>query len=140
MYNYLLINMIESLEKYYNELKDDLQLDQMNISAKSLMIPGIKHKWVKRLIDAKIELKHQESLMELTIKDLSEQKSNESPINLSPMSIRKSVENSDIYKKLNEKVDEQKILIEYFEKIERVVNSLTYDIKNIIEIIKSETI
>jgi len=132
--------MTENFEKYYSELKNDLQIDEMNVKDKSLMTPGIKHKWVKRLIDAKIELRRQENMRELTIKELSEKLSQESPINLSPMSTRKLVENNETYKKINENIEEQKILIEFFEKIERVVNSLTYDIKNIIDLIKIETI
>ena len=131
--------MKELLEKYYNELKNDLQIDEINVKEKTLMTPGIKHKWVKRLIDAKIELRRQEELKSKTIYELNEKITKESQVALSPITIRKAVENTEAFKRIEENIEEQKIIVEYFERVEKVVNSLTYDLKNIIDVIKLES-
>ena len=36
------------------------------------------------------------------------------------------------------KINEEKLIVEFLEKIEKIFSSLTYDIKNIIEIMKLE--
>ena len=40
-------------EKYSEELKEDTKVDELNLLQKQLMLPGIKHKWVARLINQK---------------------------------------------------------------------------------------
>jgi len=131
--------MEKLLEKYSEELKNDLQLDEINVKDKSLMTPSIKHKWVKRLIDAKIELNRQDITKSKIIDELNTKITNESNVSLSPITIRKAVENTETYRKIEESIEDQKVLVEYLEKIEKIVTSLTYDLKNVIDVIRLES-
>ena len=51
----------------------------------------------------------------------------------------KVAENSEIVKKINSNIQEQYLVIEYLEKVEKIMGSIGFDIRNIIEIQKLET-
>jgi hypothetical protein len=44
---------MDLLDKYSEEIREDVKIDQLNILDKQLMLPAIKHKWVSRLIEQK---------------------------------------------------------------------------------------
>ena len=51
----------------------------------------------------------------------------------------KKIDGSEEILKIVEEIEDTEIMIEYFEKIETIFRSMTYDMKNIIEINKLET-
>jgi hypothetical protein len=59
--------------------------------------------------------------------------------NVSNASLDKLIDKQDAMIQLNHEIDDLKIVTEFLEKTDRIFNSLTFDIKNLIEIIKLET-
>ena len=130
------------IEQYQEELQKDMHIDELNVTQVAHILPYIKHKWVARLINAKIKIYKLEKLK----KDSKEQlifKIKETSTNQSLLSIDRSIDNSEDYKKNISKIDEEienlKIIVLYLEKIENIFKSMTFDIKNIIDLNKLET-
>jgi hypothetical protein len=123
------------------ELDNDIQIDQMNLLDKEFMVPTLKHKWVFRSIDLK-NIKYNLEKEKKDIKAEFEKKYNEK-VSLnkreSKILIDKKINEMDSIKRINEKLDRLSLVIEYFEKIEKIVLNLNYDLKNINDTIKMET-
>jgi len=130
-----------SFEKFTEELKEDTKLDELNLLQKQLMLPAIKHKWVARLIDQKRILNNLIRKKKLTkvavISTLEEQ--NSIPPGMPKASLEKKIDSSDAIQKIDQEIEETELAIEYLEKVEQVLRSMTYDIKNIIDINRLET-
>jgi predicted xylose isomerase-like sugar epimerase len=131
---------MDLFDKFQEEIKNDTQIDQMNLMDRQMMLPAIKHKWVARLIEQKrtrnsLERK-KKILKEEVLKKLE---SGGIPTGVPKASIKEKVEASDTIKKINEDLEDTNLLIDYLEKIEGIFRSMTFDIKNITEISKLET-
>lgn len=131
--------MVEQIQKYKSELDGDISLDEINIKEVQLRLPGIKHKWVNRLVLHKIQLRSLEREKRDIMSQLSTRLKAESVVAVSDATINRMIDNTDELIGLNQKIDDQKIYIEYLEKIEKILSSTTYDIKNAVELIKMET-
>ena len=64
----------------------------------------------------------------------------QSPVKLSTYTVDKTSDDSGMIREIQVKINEEKLIIEFLEKTEKIFSSLTYDIKNIIEIMKLETL
>ena len=127
-------------DKFQEEIKNDTQIDQMNLMDRQLMLPAIKHKWVARLIDQKRTRNNLERKKKVLKEEvLKKLESGGIPTGVPKASIKEKVETSDTIKKINEELEDVAIIIEYLEKVEGIFRSMTYDIKNITEISKLET-
>lgn len=116
---------MELLTRYMEDVTKDLKIDRLNITEYAMMVPAKKHFWVTKLIIHKTELlkfKKKKS-------DLSKQIGRVAPMGLSEQNASKVVD-SDVLEQLNNKIAELEIIIEYLEKVEKVMSNLTYDIKN----------
>lgn len=131
---------MDFFEKIKHEINSDLVLDRINLLEKQLMLPAIKHKWVSRLIDQK---RHKNSLeakkKQLKADVLKTLQDNGIPSNLPKAALDRKIESSDSLLKIDEQIKETEIIIEYLEKVENICRSLTYDIKNAVELEKLET-
>ena len=132
-------NILDLLDKYQLELKNDITIDEMNMKDRSLFITSIKHKWVGYLMRHKIDLKKLENGRELMVNTISEQLLEKPDMQLSHAAVRRKAESHETIIKVDEQIEGYKIIIEYLEKVEKVVNSMTWDLKNIIELVKMET-
>lgn len=132
-------NILDLLEKYQLELKNDITIDDLNMKDRSMVITAIKHKWVGYLMRHKIDLKKLENGRELMVNTISEQLLEKPDIQISHAAIRRKAESHETIIKVDEQIEGYKIIIEYLEKVEKVVNSMTWDLKNIIELVKMET-
>jgi hypothetical protein len=128
------------MQKYNDELTETLKIDEFSVKDISLKLPGIKHIWVSRLINAKSDLKKLESQRTEIINKLSKHIQQESKVELSDLGAKKAAETQDIHQKVNTIIKDQEILIEYLEKIEKILSNMTWDVKNIIDLIKLETL
>jgi hypothetical protein len=127
-------------DDYYNELKEDVRYDQINILEKQLMLPAIKHKWVSRLINQK----RQKLTLDKKKKELKEQVYNKLvadgiPTGVPKTTIQLKVEASEIIRKIDEELKELDLVIEYLEKVEKILSSITYDIGNATKLMVLET-
>lgn len=127
------------LDQYLAEMEKDVKIDELSMRDKAMMIPGIKHKWVSRLIQEKIHLKKLESNRKRLIDDLASQLQASSPVHFSKTVLSEAVSKSTHIQKLNDDIDEAQIAIEYLEKADRIMTGMGYDLKNLIELIKMET-
>lgn len=128
----------ETFLKYKEAIEKDLKIDQFNIHNKVNDIPSLKHFWVSKLIESKIELKQLQKKKSELIKKVRE--SQQIGIKLSISSLKEMEEKSPVLNEINEQIEEIELIIEYLEKTEKIFSSTTYDLKNAIELMKMETI
>lgn len=129
---------MDLLDKYIKEIADDLRVDELNIKDVQMRLPSRKHFWAARLINHKIELNRMRRGKDKKRKELIQQVSDNAPIKFSMSSLEKTVDSQDDMEELNASIREHELIIELLEKVEKNFNSMTFDIKNIIEIIKLE--
>jgi len=129
---------VELLKRYIDEIGKDLVLDAFNLKEAQLRLPARKHYWVARLIEAKIERNRLISKKKTLKKDVVKQVIQESPIKINVAAAVVAAENHESLKGLNKHIEEQDIIIEYLEKVEKIMNSMGYEIKNIVDIQKME--
>lgn len=125
-------------DKYRAELEEELDLSDFNMKDVQMKMPAIKHKWVARLIQQKIELNKYKKLKGDAIDNIVQNSRKDNPVLLSDMALAKQAEKHDIVQKINLKMEECEILIDYLEKVEKVCSSTSYDIKNLVDIKKLE--
>jgi hypothetical protein len=126
------------LENYIKELEEDLKIDELNLKDYQLRLPAMKHKWAGRLIRLKLELVQDNKKLDKFKKTLAEEVEKAAPVKLSAPAINSMIESHDAYKEFRSKIEEKKLAIELLEKSEKIFNSATYDIKNLVEIMKLE--
>jgi hypothetical protein len=127
------------LEDYITELENDLKFDELNLKDYQQRLPGIKHKWAGRCIRHKLELitlkKNRDKLKRAIVDKINEM----SPVKLTAPVAERTAENSNELTEADAKIKEIELVIELLEKSERTLNSTSYDIKNLIDIMKLET-
>jgi hypothetical protein len=132
---------MELIDQYQKELEEDVKLDQINLTEVVYCIPSIKHKWVARLINSKIKLNKLENLKKEVKENIISQIKENSKQTF--ISIERSLDTNEIYKNKCKKIDEEieniKLIILYLEKIDNIFKNITFDIKNIIDLNKLET-
>ena len=129
---------ISLFSKYKAELESELDLTDFNMKDVQMGLPGTKHKWVARLIDTKIELNKLKDLKLDAIETITDQNRSKNKVALSDVALKRQAHNHEAIRKINSKINETELIIEYLEKVERICNSTTYDIKNLIDIKKLE--
>lgn len=127
----------EKFITYKEGIEKDLKIDQFNIHNKVNDIPSLKHYWVAKLIESKIELKNLQKKKNQLIKKVNE--SAEVGIHFSAQTAKTLMAKSPVISKINEDIEEMELIIEYLEKAEKIFSSTTYDIKNAIELMKMES-
>lgn len=127
------------LDQYIKELEEDLKIDDLDLKNYTMKLPGIKHKWAGRCIRHKIELNDLKIEKEKRKKQLIKQINETSSVKLSAPAIEKVIDDSDDTRQINRKIKDLELIIELLEKAEKTLASASYDIKNLIEIIKLET-
>ena len=129
-------NSTESLmQRYSRELHEDLKIDELSIKDKSMMVPIIKHKWVSIQMNHKSLLKKLEFAKKKHIKEFAAN----SPVALSKLALEQAALNDPKLAAIQEKIEELELVVEYLEKIEKAISSLTFDCKNVIDLQKLET-
>ena len=129
----------ELLQDYGAELQEDLDIDDLNITDKQMKLPSLKHKWVARLIKHKNEKGKLQELRKEAIEKIVDQIRENQPISISEKGLRAKAAQHEVIIKIDSKLRRHDLIIDYLERVEVVCRSMTYDIKNIIEIQKLET-
>lgn len=126
-------------EKLLEELKVFLQFDELNLKEKQLMLPGIKHRYATIYIQTKIELTKLHADRKRMLRNVVEEINRESPIKLSTIAAEKLAADHDTVSEIDKKIKNNELVLEICEKSERILGSASYDIKNLVELIKLET-
>lgn len=129
---------MEILKKYISEINKELDINEMNLKEASMRAPARKHFWASRLINHKIELNNSKKLKDSIVKALVDKSASASPVALSKASLEKSIENTDEIRKINDEIKENEAILEYLEKVEKIYSSITYDIKNMVQMTSME--
>jgi len=129
---------MDEITKYNEEINEDVKMSEFNLKDKQMMLPGIKHKWVARLINHKRELAKLKSLKITAKEKIMAKYSTEASVHLSRPVIDKKTESHDVIKKINKNIKEEELTIVYLEKVEAIFRGMSFDIKNLIDIMKLE--
>ena len=128
------------LNTYLMELEMDTTVNDFNLKEVQLKLPAIKHKWVGRYIRHKSELQRLQRQKEQTSRNLVEETLKKSPVDLktSTGAVSRMVENTETIQKINDQIEELKLIIELLKKAEKVLSSMSFDLRNITDIIRLE--
>ena len=129
---------MELLKKYIEEITKDLQLDDFNIKEAQMRLLAKKHFWVARLMDAKIKRNNLIRDKKQLKKEVVKKVISDSPVKISQSAAESAAERHESISKLNVFITEQDNIIEYLEKVEKIMSQMHWEIKNIIDINKME--
>ena len=129
---------LTKIEIYQKEVINDLKINDMTLSDKSFEIPQKKHYWVTKLILEKQELMKLERNKKQLEKEVMKMQKDELPVILSKQSMRGAVYNTQTMQAITQQIDDQKLLVEYLEKVEKIFSFITNDVKNIVEVKQME--
>lgn len=127
------------LEQYSKELTDFCVINEFTVKEKQLQLPAFKHLFVGRLIRHKIYGSKLKTQKEKLRTELAHAAAKASPVGLDFSKVEKAMESNEKIVEINNQIYYNTLIIEYLEKVEKVLSSVTYDIKNIVEIMKLET-
>ena len=130
---------MEILEQYILELEKDIKIDEFTVREVQMKLPAYKHKWVGRLMRHKLELNQLYGKKSQLLKKLVKKVQETSTYNVAEPTAKKALENHETIMSLNTEIDQMKLLVEFLEKSERILSSMTFDVKNLVEIMKLET-
>tara|TARA_R110000824_G_scaffold215624_1_gene402149 strand:- start:4909 stop:5304 length:396 start_codon:yes stop_codon:yes gene_type:complete len=129
---------MELLRKYINDIGQDLVLDDFNLKEAQMRLPARKHFWVARLMEAKIKRNSLIRDKKTIKKELVKKVVVDSPVRISQSAAESAAEKHESINSLNINIAEQDAIIEYLEKVEKILGNMHWEIKNIIEINKME--
>ena len=128
------------LEKYQEEAAEDVKIDPVIIQDKQMMLPSIKHKWVARLIQSKYAIKRLDRDRKIAIDGIVEQLKTKSKVGLSDPSAIAAARKHHSIIKISDDIEEMELIVLYLEKVEKLFASMTWDYKNIVDLVKMETL
>jgi len=130
---------IALIEKYNEEIKKHVSVDEFNMKQVQLDLPAVRHYWVGRLMFHKQEINKLKKLRKQAQQKITEKIEIDAPVGLNSKTLEDARNNHPVIYKINEQIAEHELVVEYLSKIETNFRSLSYDIKNLIEIIRLET-
>lgn len=128
------------LDDYISEIKEDTKVNEINLKEKSLSLPGLKAKWVSRLINHKNTLASLERVKKQKLKSLVPKVKETLPVKLSDSVIRETAEGTEEISLINSKIESERSIVDFLERTEKIMSSFTFDIGNIAKIIQLETL
>lgn len=129
---------MDILTQYQLEYSKFANIERSNMTERAMQVPAVKHSWVSRLINSKVDrsklLKKRKSLMLI----LSQKISDSSPVAVSKSMLTQQLENHEDLEEINEQIKELDLVIEYLEHVVKTVSFIAQDIKNMIELRQME--
>ncbi len=129
---------MQLLKKYMEDIGQDLVLNDLNLKEQQQRLPARKHFWVGRLIEAKIRRNELIATKSKLKKDLVKKVIEDSPVRINQTSAEAATEKYESVTKLNKDIREQDTIIEYLEKVEKILGNMHWEIKNVIDMNKME--
>ena len=120
------------------DIGQDLILNDLNLKEQQQRLPARKHFWVGRLIEAKIRRNELIATKSKLKKDLVKKVIEDSPVRINQTSAEAATEKYESVTKLNKDIKEQDTIIEYLEKVEKILGNMHWEIKNVIDMNKME--
>lgn len=127
---------MELLEEYAKEIESDTQIDVTNVMEKQFSSPNVKHKWLYRLMKTKKDLLTMGDARDNYIHETMER---DNPLQLSKAAITSRLGSNQDYRKLQLKIKDQELLVEYLElNVNKIFSQIGFDFKNLVELMKME--
>ena len=127
------------VNQYLDEARIDTNLDRLEVTSTQEQLVSNKHKWSARLINHKINLNklkfERSSLIDEYIADYQDKE----PVRVNRSIAEKAVQNKKEIKIIDEKIQNEALIIGFLENIYKNISFATNDIKNLVELIKLET-
>jgi hypothetical protein len=130
--------MSDTLQKYIQEISEELKVDAFNIKSVQMRMASRKHFWVARLVNTKIELNRLKAKRKATKHTMVQQIIDNAPIKMSITGAQIAADNTPVMLKLTEDMEEKEIIVEYLEKVEKIMSSMHWEIKNIVDLQQME--
>ena len=132
-------SIISLIEKYNEDIKKYVTVDEFNMKQIQMDLPATRHYWVGRLMYHKQEILKLKKLRKEAVKKVADRIQAESPVGMSERSLEHATNSHPILSKIDGQIAEHELIVEYLGKIEANFRSISFDIKNLIEIVKLET-
>tara|TARA_Y100000296_G_C5155914_1_gene249053 strand:+ start:13 stop:417 length:405 start_codon:yes stop_codon:yes gene_type:complete len=127
------------INQYLKEASIDTNLDRLEVTSTQEQLVANKHKWSARLINHKINLNNFKSkrfnLLEQYITDYQDKE----PVRVNRSIAEKAVQNKKEIKSIDQKIQNEILIISFLENIYKNISFATNDIKNLVELMKLET-
>ena len=130
---------ISLIAKYNDEIKKYVSVDEFNMKQIQMDLPATRHYWVGRLMFHKQEILKLKRLRKEAQKKIADRLEHESPVGLNPKTLEQAQQHHPLVGKIDSQIAEHELVVEYLGKIEANFRSISFDIKNLIEIVKLET-
>ena len=127
------------IERYNEEIKKYVTVDEFNMKQVQMDLPASRHYWVGRLMFHKQEILKLKKFRKEAQKKIADKLEHESPVGLNPKTLEQAQQNHPLITKIDGEIAEHELVVEYLGKIEANFRSISFDIKNLIEIVKLET-
>lgn len=128
------------LINYIDEMEQDVQVDELCLKEVQMKLPAIKHKWVGRLIRHKSTIKSLWAKKVHLKNDIRQKMKQESKYGVSDAGLDKMIESQQPIIDIMQEIQKNELIVEFLEKSEKVLSSMSFDLKNMVEIIKLETL
>jgi hypothetical protein len=131
----------EILESYIKEYNIDVFIDEMRLREIELKIPSLKNKWSgrKAIHRAKlVELKKRLADYETNGVDMIKSEMEKKGEMISRAGAENILKKTEAYKILISDIEKLNVLYSFFESCEKNMQSMTFDVKNLVETIKIE--
>jgi len=127
------------LEKYIKELEMDVVLDELNLKEAALMLPAKKAKWVSRLIIEKNNLNGMYKKRDEAVKTAVNEIREESNVRLTTPTLERAADRHPLVISIDEEINLQKHVVDFLERVDKTMHSISFDVKNLVDLIKLET-
>jgi len=132
--------MDDLIEKYRLELEADTKINELNVKEVQMCLPSIKHKWVARLIKHRQEISKLRTLAKKAREKIIEEHRSTSAITISNPVLEKTADNHKVIQEIYKQIEDHELMVIYLEKVEKILSAMSYDISNLVSLIKLETL
>lgn len=127
-------------EQYETMLKEQCALDDLNLKDVQMKLPANKHYWASRCIAHKRDLAKLQRQKDDIKREMIKRIGEEAEVELSKTALDRKISQLDEVRKFDKEIEDMEQLILFVEKAEKIVQGMGWDIKNIIELQKLETL
>lgn len=130
--------MSNVLEQYIQQVSEEVKLDQFNIKEKQMRLPAIKHFWVARLVNSKIRLNKLKSQYKVAKHQMVQDIMAKAPTRITITAAAGAADAKLVT--ITDEIDELEAVVEYLEKVEKILGTMHWEVKNIVELQQMETL
>ena len=127
------------INQYLDEARIDTDLDRLEVTSTQEQLVSNKHKWSARLINHKINLNKLKFKRSSRIDQYITDYQDKEPVRVNRSIAEKAVQNKKEIKSIDQKIQNEALIISFLENIYKNISFATNDIKNLIELMKLET-